>query len=102
MDIDTHLSSHSENEAAHHAEELIEASLIHLATAKGRVSEAIRNYPPPIPACDQQFNHLLEERHRLGAALRRLDAIKEQIFPARERLEAIQALIRESPDLESL
>jgi len=102
MDIDTLAASHGDHEAAHHAAELIEATRIHLATAKGKISEAIRNYPPPIPACDQQFNHLLEERHRLGAALRRLDVIKEQILSARDQLEAIQALIRESPDLGSL
>ena len=102
MDIDTLAASHGDHEAGHLATELIEATRIHLAEAKGKISEAIRNYPPPIPACDQQFNHLLEERHRLGATLRRLDAIKEQIFLPREQLEAIQALIRESPDLGSL
>ena len=34
--------------------------------------EQIQNYPPPITACDQQFNHLLEQRDRIGSLLRKL------------------------------
>jgi len=30
-------------------------------------------YPPPIPACDAQFNHLLEQRRQVSAELKRLD-----------------------------
>lgn len=33
---------------------------------------AIRSYPPPIPACDAQFNHLLELRQGLPGELLRL------------------------------
>ena len=29
---------------------------------KQQIFQEINNYPPPIPACDVQFNHLLEER----------------------------------------
>ena len=29
----------------------------------------IRNYPTPIPACDAQFNYLLEEREALSSEL---------------------------------
>jgi hypothetical protein len=35
----------------------------------------IRAYPPPIPACDAQFNHLLELRQGLPGELARLDAL---------------------------
>lgn len=34
----------------------------------------IRAYPTPIPACDVQFNHLLELRQGLPGELSRLDA----------------------------
>ncbi len=29
---------------------------------KSRINVELRNYPPPITACDQQFNYLLEQR----------------------------------------
>jgi hypothetical protein len=38
------------------------------------VGEEIRSYPAPIPACDAQFNHLLELRRLLPEELERLDA----------------------------
>ena len=43
-----------------------------LETEKRRIFDAILNYPPPIPACDIQFNHLLEERARIIQDLIRL------------------------------
>ena len=36
-----------------------------LQTRREAVEKQIRAYPPPIPACDAQFNFLLEERDRL-------------------------------------
>ncbi len=41
------------------------------------VAAEIRTYPPPIPACDAQYNHLLERREALSAALARLDAARK-------------------------
>jgi hypothetical protein len=35
----------------------------------------IRAYPAPIPACDAQFNHLLELRQGLPGELARLDVL---------------------------
>ena len=35
-----------------------------------RVRDEIRNYPAPIPACDAQFNYLLEERETLSSESR--------------------------------
>ncbi len=37
-----------------------------------RVHDEIRNYPAPIPACDAQFNYLLEEREALSSELARV------------------------------
>jgi hypothetical protein len=36
-----------------------------LESERERLYREIANYPRPIPACDQQFNHLLEERERI-------------------------------------
>ena len=41
------------------------------------VAAEIRTYPVPIPACDAQYNHLLERRTALAAALASLDAARE-------------------------
>jgi hypothetical protein len=38
------------------------------------VAEEIRTYPAPIPACDAQFNRLLELRRMLPEELARLEA----------------------------
>ncbi len=48
-----------------------------LERTQGAVAAEIRTYPPPIPACDAQYNHLLERRQALSAALARLDAARK-------------------------
>jgi len=44
-----------------------------LEIKKQQIYEEIKNYPHPIPACDQQFNFLLEQRARLSRELARMD-----------------------------
>ncbi|MDX1488037.1 MAG: hypothetical protein R3268_07550 [Acidiferrobacterales bacterium] len=46
-----------------------------LEKEKKRIYDEIRNYPPPIAGCDQQYNHLLEERTRLSQELSRMHEI---------------------------
>jgi len=50
----------------------------HLESEKSRVQEKIRNYPAPIPACDAQFNFLLEERENLSAEVVRVLALMNE------------------------
>ena len=45
-----------------------------LERMQAAVAAEIRSYPPPIPACDAQYNHLLERRAALSAARARLGA----------------------------
>lgn len=40
-----------------------------LESEMSRVRDEIRRYPAPIPACDAQFNYLLESREALSSAL---------------------------------
>lgn len=47
---------------------------IQLQSVRARVQDEITTYPAPIPACDAHFNHLLEERARIGDELGRADA----------------------------
>jgi hypothetical protein len=44
-----------------------------LERERDRIYEEITTYPPPIPACDAQFNHLLEQRERVFRDLARAD-----------------------------
>jgi hypothetical protein len=55
------------------------------------VAEEIRTYPAPIPACDAQFNHLLELRRVLPAELARLETATQD--PAA----SVEAFVRASP-----
>ncbi len=54
--------------------EALRARLMQLQEA---VAAEIRAYPAPIPACDAQYDHLLERRAALAAARARLDAAHE-------------------------
>mgnify|MGYP000515063793 CR=1 FL=1 len=46
-----------------------------LEARRGPIQDEIRKYPPPIPACDAHFNHLLDQRSALSRELIRLDAV---------------------------
>jgi hypothetical protein len=48
----------------------------HLESARRSILAEIRNYPPPIAACDQQFNYLLEQRDQIARELSRLASIR--------------------------
>ena len=48
----------------------------HLENARRSILAEIRNYPPPIAACDQQFNYLLEQRDRIAGELNRLASLR--------------------------
>lgn len=51
---------------------LLDALKARLEGLKRDVVAEIHAYPAPIPRCDAQFNHLLEERDRILDELRRL------------------------------
>lgn len=72
----------------------------HLKKKKSQISEEILHYPPPIPACDVQFNYLLEERARLAQALKRLDTLSQAHLSSQERLQRIREFILSSPELD--
>ena len=61
-----------EGEAAHPVWDVLRN---HLESSKRSILQEIRNYPPPIAACDQQFNYLLEERERISEELGRLTSV---------------------------
>ena len=49
-----------------------------LLRKKRSIQDEINNYPPPIPACDQQFNHLLDQRSIVTKNLRQLESLTKE------------------------
>ena len=65
----------------------------HLEARRRPIQDEIRRYPPPIPACDAHFNHLLEQRSLLSRELVRLEAACRDGDPET----AVAAFVRSSP-----
>lgn len=65
----------------------------YLTPQRDQIYEAIHRYPPPIPACDVQFNHLLEKRSQLAQELSRLNTLTKQNLPWREQLQLADEFI---------
>lgn len=68
----------------------------HLQDKKAELYDAIGNYPPPIPACDQQFNYLLEQRAQVSRDLARLETIARQGPAHGDTLHLIDEFLRSS------
>lgn len=71
-----------------------------LEEVKVRVNKEIGNYPSPIPACDAQFNYLLEERSKISAAIKRVDDLLTKCQPEIIELETIEELINASNQID--
>ena len=67
-----------------------------LETEKVRIYEALGNYPPPIAACDQQFNYLLEERTRIARELDRLNEATTASLTIEDSIKRMNAFMRSS------
>ncbi len=70
----------------------------HLSGKKQRILEEIRAYPPPIPACDLQFNGLLEQRDAISRKLERLGEIQAAGLEGPDAVAAINGVM-EAPEL---
>ena len=63
------------------------------------VKKSILSYPPPIPACDAQFNYLLEQRDDLPRELARLAKLENKDLSEAEKLEVLKTFKRDCPYL---
>jgi hypothetical protein len=72
-----------------------------LEKQKKAIEEQIVSYPPPIPACDAQFNYLLEERARLSQELTRLAQLSARKVPGKEGVALLEAFASSSPYLDA-
>jgi hypothetical protein len=68
----------------------------HLEDARKSILAEIRSYPPPIAACDQQFNYLLEQRERVAGELSRLSSMRRNASTAKTDAEALLEFINAS------
>ncbi|MCY3719737.1 MAG: hypothetical protein OXG07_09310 [Anaerolineaceae bacterium] len=71
-----------------------------LQQERERMLAEIRAFPPAIPACDAQFNHLLLQRDALGRDLGRLDDILAARISEDEKTRRLAALRRASAFLQ--
>ena len=58
-------------------EDCVADAMESLKAAQSTLVAEIKAYPTPIAGCDVQFNHLLEQKTRVNAAI---DALNAQIF----------------------
>lgn len=72
-----------------------------LETEKARIYEAIGTYPPPIAACDQQFNFLLEERTSVSQGLDRLNEAAAASLTIEDSLKRMEEFIQSSRYVDS-
>jgi hypothetical protein len=72
-----------------------------LESEKKSIADEIKNYPRPIPACDQQFNFLLEERTRIFQDLERLDAASQESLTGCKPEGGMEAFLQSSTSLAS-
>ncbi len=69
--------------------------------ARTTTAREIRSYPTPIPRCDAQFNHLVEQRDRLSRLLNDLDAALDRRDGGAALREFLNALRTLPPFLDS-
>ena len=65
-----------------------------LQKVKNHINKEIGNYPSPIPACDAQFNYLLEERSKISVALKQVDSLLTKCQTETIEIETIEELIK--------
>ena len=92
----THAAPQTQTESA-----LIEAAWQrirqHLEAEKQQIFQEIRHYPPPIPACDVQFNGLLTERAAILQALGQVESILHQGLTGEDAVGLLDDFLRTSP-----
>ena len=68
----------------------------HLDKEMRRVQDEIRSYPAPVPACDAQFNYLLEERESLSSELARARRFMNEEIDSEDARSSIDAFLNVS------
>ena len=69
---------------------------VYLFAKRDKVNEQIGSYPPPIPACDAQFNYLLDERTRISNELKFVDTMMTKCLSGSIDIKEVEQLIASS------
>lgn len=72
----------------------------YLEAQKRQIADEILHYPPPIPACDAQFNYLLEERARISQEINRLETLAQESLIHPNPVEFVEQFMAASSDIE--
>jgi hypothetical protein len=72
-----------------------------LENEKDRIYQALANYPPPIAACDQQFNYLLEEQTQISREFVRLNEAMRASLMTKDAIRLMDEFIRSSSYLDT-
>jgi hypothetical protein len=67
-----------------------------LEAKQNQIYDDIANYPPPIPACDQHFNYLLEQRTGIAQELRQHKILAEESQKSQDPAASIMSFIESS------
>ncbi|MGD2012901.1 MAG: hypothetical protein PVH37_08605 [Desulfobacterales bacterium] len=73
---------------------------IQLEDMKIRLNKEIGNYPSPIPACDVQFNYLLDERSKNSMRLKQVENLLRICQTKTIAIETIEELIKMSSQID--
>ncbi|MCB9078729.1 MAG: hypothetical protein H6631_14100 [Anaerolineaceae bacterium] len=73
-----------------------------LEQEKARLYQQIGHYPPPIAACDQQFNYLLDKQAKILQALARLSEAESDSLTAADPLKVVDEFMGSSAYLEAV
>lgn len=73
----------------------------YLEDKRRQIFDEIKNYPPPIAACDQQFNHLLEQREGIDRELSRMREASEENSDSGDAIRSLVAFMESSCFLNS-
>ena len=67
-----------------------------LESLQRRIYDEIKNYPPPITACDQQFNYLLEQRDKISHELALVRQARAESLTRSDAARAIDEFLQSS------
>ncbi len=73
---------------------------LHLEKRQAETRRQIGDYPRPIPACDQHFNHLLAQRERLSQELAQARAASQEPLPHAQGAAALGRFVAASSCLD--
>lgn len=71
-----------------------------LEKVKSQINKEIGNYPPPIPACDAQFNYLLEKRSNISRTLKQVDTLLTKCGTEIIEIDTIEELVNMSNEID--